>query len=67
MICDGAEEFAAALPRDGAVAGLDLGTVTIGSPVSDLRGGGDALRDGAAEPSSRWTRRVFSRSRGRGT
>jgi putative holliday junction resolvase len=37
MICADAEAFAAALPRDGAIAGLDLGTVTIGVAVSDLR------------------------------
>jgi putative Holliday junction resolvase len=37
MICGDAEGFAAALPRDGAIAGLDLGTVTIGVAVSDLR------------------------------
>jgi putative Holliday junction resolvase len=37
MICADAESFAAALPRDGAIAGLDLGTVTIGVAVSDLR------------------------------
>ena len=37
MICPDAESFLAALPRDGAIAGLDLGTVTIGVAVSDLR------------------------------
>ncbi len=37
MICADAESFAAALPRGGAIAGLDLGTVTIGVAVSDLR------------------------------
>ncbi len=37
MICATVEEFAAALPRMGAVAGLDLGTKTIGVAVSDLR------------------------------
>ena len=37
MICPDAESFFAALPRDGAIAGLDLGTVTIGVAVSDLR------------------------------
>jgi putative Holliday junction resolvase len=37
MICADAESFAAALPREGAIAGLDLGTVTIGVAVSDLR------------------------------
>ena len=37
MICPDAESFAALLPRDGAIAGLDLGTVTIGVAVSDLR------------------------------
>ncbi|MTH76531.1 Holliday junction resolvase RuvX [Paracoccus aestuariivivens] len=35
MICETIEEFAAALPRFGAVAGLDLGTKTIGVAVSD--------------------------------
>jgi putative Holliday junction resolvase len=37
MICAGIEEFAAALPPNGAVAGLDLGTATIGVALSDLR------------------------------
>ena len=37
MICADAGAFAAALPRDGAVMGLDLGTMTIGVAVSDLR------------------------------
>ncbi len=37
MICADAESFAAALPPGGAIAGLDLGTVTIGVAVSDLR------------------------------
>jgi putative Holliday junction resolvase len=32
-----AEDFAAALPRAGALFGLDLGTKTIGVAVSDLR------------------------------
>ncbi|MFP1644974.1 Holliday junction resolvase RuvX [Pontitalea aquivivens] len=35
MICTSIEDFAAALPRTGAVAGLDLGTRTIGVAVSD--------------------------------
>lgn len=35
MICTTAEELAAALPRTGAIAGLDLGTKTIGVAVSD--------------------------------
>ena len=35
MICGTAEAFAAALPRAGAIAGLDLGTKTIGVAVSD--------------------------------
>ena len=35
MICATAEDFAAALPDFGAIAGLDLGTVTIGVAVSD--------------------------------
>ncbi|TNC52861.1 Holliday junction resolvase RuvX [Rubellimicrobium rubrum] len=37
MILPDAEGFLAALPRHGAIAGLDLGTVTIGVAVSDLR------------------------------
>lgn len=36
MICATPEDFAAQLLRHGAVAGLDLGTVTIGVAVSDL-------------------------------
>ena len=35
MICEDIGAFAAALPRAGAVAGLDLGTKTIGVAVSD--------------------------------
>ena len=35
MILDRVEDFAAALPRSGALAGLDLGTKTIGVAVSD--------------------------------
>ena len=35
MICATIEEFFGALPRFGAVAGLDLGTTTIGVAVSD--------------------------------
>ena len=35
MICETPEDFAAALPRDAAITGLDLGTVTIGVAVSD--------------------------------
>ena len=35
MICETPEEFVAALPRAGAIAGLDLGTRTIGVAVSD--------------------------------
>lgn len=39
MICETVPDFAAALPGHGALAGLDLGTVTIGVAVSDvLRG-----------------------------
>lgn len=39
MICEEPVDFAATLPSMGAVAGLDLGTVTIGVAVSDrLRG-----------------------------
>ncbi|NNE81890.1 MAG: Holliday junction resolvase RuvX [Silicimonas sp.] len=36
MIATSFEEFANALPRHGAVVGLDLGTVTIGVAVSDV-------------------------------
>ena len=36
MICATPDDFAAQLPRHGAVAGLDLGTVTIGVAVSDV-------------------------------
>ena len=35
MICETPEDFAATLPRDAAITGLDLGTVTIGVAVSD--------------------------------
>lgn len=35
MILEAAEDFAAALPKMGAIAGLDLGTKTIGVAVSD--------------------------------
>ena len=35
MIFETVEEFAASLPRAGALAGLDLGTKTIGVAVSD--------------------------------
>ncbi len=35
MICATVEEFATTLPRFGALAGLDLGTKTIGVAVSD--------------------------------
>lgn len=37
MICDGIEAFAAVLPPNRAIAGLDLGTATIGVALSDLR------------------------------
>jgi putative Holliday junction resolvase len=39
MICQTSEEFAATLPSFGAVAGLDLGTTTIGVALSDLMRG----------------------------
>ncbi len=39
MICEQVEEFAAALPSFGGIAGLDLGTVTIGVAMSDLMRG----------------------------
>jgi putative Holliday junction resolvase len=37
VICTSVEEFAAALPANRAIAGLDLGDKTIGVAVSDLR------------------------------
>ena len=37
MICADIAEFAAALPANRAIAGLDLGTQTIGVAMSDLR------------------------------
>jgi len=37
MICADIESFLAALPANRAIAGLDLGTVTIGVAISDLR------------------------------
>lgn len=37
MICATLHEFAAALPPNRAIAGLDLGTATIGVAMSDLR------------------------------
>ncbi len=37
MICDRIEEFAAALPRMAALAGIDLGEKTVGVAVSDRR------------------------------
>ena len=39
MICDDLDAFLGALPARGAIAGLDLGTKTIGVAVSDLRRG----------------------------
>ncbi|SFS07133.1 Holliday junction resolvase RuvX [Yoonia litorea] len=36
MICQTPEEFAQAIPPMGAIAGLDLGTVTIGVAISDV-------------------------------
>ena len=36
MICEIPEAFVAAVPDMGALAGLDLGTVTIGVAVSDV-------------------------------
>ncbi len=35
MICEGIETFAAALPAGRPIAGLDLGTATIGVAISD--------------------------------
>ena len=37
MICTDIADFLAALPPNRAIAGLDLGTVTIGVALSDLR------------------------------
>ena len=37
MICASVDEFLTLLPANRAVAGLDLGTVTIGVALSDLR------------------------------
>ena len=37
MICASVEDFAAILPANRAIAGLDLGTQTIGVALSDLR------------------------------
>ena len=37
MICDDLASFVASLPRSGSLAGLDLGTMTIGVAISDLR------------------------------
>ncbi len=37
MICDDIAAFRATLPASGAIVGLDLGTMTIGVAVSDLR------------------------------
>jgi len=37
MICETIAQFAAALPKNGAIAGLDLGDKTIGIALSDLR------------------------------
>ena len=36
MICETPEEFVTAIPQMGALAGLDLGTVTIGVAISDV-------------------------------
>ncbi|MGH1355967.1 MAG: Holliday junction resolvase RuvX [Thalassovita sp.] len=36
MVLDAFEDYANALPRDGAVMGLDLGTKTIGVALSDV-------------------------------
>ncbi|KQI72770.1 Holliday junction resolvase [Loktanella sp. 5RATIMAR09] len=36
MICNTPEDFVAQIPAMGAIAGLDLGTVTIGVAVSDV-------------------------------
>ncbi|SEM82122.1 putative holliday junction resolvase [Loktanella fryxellensis] len=39
MICPEVSDFVAAVPAHGALAGLDLGTVTIGVAVSDVMRG----------------------------
>jgi len=39
VICTSLDDFAPLLPRNGALAGLDLGTVTLGVAVSDVRRG----------------------------
>lgn len=39
MITDDMAQFVGALPQHGPLAGLDLGTVTIGVAISDLRRG----------------------------
>jgi putative Holliday junction resolvase len=36
MICETPEDFVAQIPAMGAIAGLDLGTVTIGVAISDV-------------------------------
>lgn len=36
MICETPEQFVAQIPARGAIAGLDLGTVTIGVAISDV-------------------------------
>ncbi len=37
MICADVAELSAALPREGALMGLDLGTETVGLALSDVR------------------------------
>ncbi|PHP29251.1 Holliday junction resolvase RuvX [Limimaricola cinnabarinus] len=58
MIHETVEEFAAALPRAGALAGLDLGTKTIGVAVSD------GLRS-VSTPLETVKRRKFTQDAGR--
>jgi putative Holliday junction resolvase len=53
VICDSPEAFAAALPPNRAIAGLDLGEKTIGVAVSDAR-------RGVASPLETIRRRKFS-------
>ncbi|MFT7106776.1 MAG: putative Holliday junction resolvase [Yoonia sp.] len=36
MICETPEDFVAQIPASGAIAGLDLGTMTIGVAISDV-------------------------------
>ena len=58
MIHEDMTDFAGALPRFGALAGLDLGTKTIGVAVSDgMRGVASPITPRSAAPSSPRMRR----------